>query len=149
MNLNRLKKVWAHWKENENYMEMLRYPVAGFSGFGADYLLFLLLLWLWGEEWYLLWKGIAFLAGLGVNYLLCVKFVFRRRPRQTPQQIGLFLLASVGALLLNWLLLHLAVELLQIPAAWANLPVSILVFAYNFWSKRLALTFLNGRHRKF
>ena len=74
--MNRLKKVWAHWKENENYMEMLRYPVAGFSGFGADYLLFLLLLWLWGEEWYLLWKGIAFLAGLGVNYLLCVKFVF-------------------------------------------------------------------------
>lgn len=148
MEQNLRKQRWTQWREKENYREMLRYPVAGFSGFAADYLLYLLLLWIFGDPWYLLWKSIAFLVGLWVNYLICVKFVFRQRPKQTPLQVGLFLLSGVGALLLNWLLLHLAVELLGISAGWANLPVSILIFAYNFWSKRLALTFLDRRQNK-
>ena len=135
--------------EKENYRELLRYPVAGISGFAVDYLLYLLLLWAFGEEWYLLWKGVAFLAGLAVNYLLCMTFVFRHRPKQTSFQIGLFLLAGVGALLLNWLLLHLAVEVLEIPAAWANLPVSIVVFVYNFWSKRMVFTLFRHHSDKY
>lgn len=142
------KVLWNKVRENENYREMLRYPVAGFLGFAADYLLYLLFLWLWGEQWYLLGKGIAFLGGLGVNYLLCVKFVFRRRAGRTSWQVGLFFLSALGALVLNWLLLHLAVELLSIPAAWANLPVSVLVFVYNFWSKRVSLTFFRRRPKK-
>lgn len=85
-----LHKTVKRLMKKENYRELLRYPVAGFSGFAVDYLLYLLLLWLFGEEWYLLWKGIAFLAGLGVNYLLCITFVFRRRSKQTSFQIGLF-----------------------------------------------------------
>ena len=144
-----MKDHWKRFAEKESIREMLRYPVAGLAGFFADYLLYLLLLWAFGEGWYLIWKGIAFLAGLGVNYVLCVRFVFRNRPKQTPLQITLFLLAGVGALLLNWLLLHLSVEQLGIPAAWANLPVSILVFVYNFWSKRLALALSHHYQDKF
>ena len=40
-----LHKTVKRLMKKENYRELLRYPVAGFSGFAVDYLLYLLLLY--------------------------------------------------------------------------------------------------------
>lgn len=65
-------------KTDRTWLQFLRYSLVGAAGFSVDYATLYLLTEWWGLH-YLLSAPPAFLAGLMVNYLLCISWVFCRR----------------------------------------------------------------------
>lgn len=133
---------------NDKLMELFRFCVAGGAGFVVDYLVYLAVLGIWGEQAYLWGKILGFTISVFVNYLLCLYYVFQGAQKQSPAQIAVFFGSSVIGLGLNALLIWVAVDLLGVPAWIANLPVVLIVMVWNYFMKRIAIYKMAGFGKK-
>ena len=89
---------------------------------------------------YLVAATIAFSAGLAVAYVLSTAFVFRGRAkyRAGGELLG-FLITGLVGLALNQALLFGFVDGFAIQVEIAKAPTAVLVFTYNFLSRRFFL----------
>jgi len=100
-----LPAIFARWllgpshllgKTNRTSSQLLRYVLAGSIGFALDCSILFLLAELFSLH-YLLAAPPAFLAGLSMNYALCVSWVFNRRSLDR-RWLEFIVFASLGAL---------------------------------------------------
>jgi putative flippase GtrA len=119
--------------------DLIKYGFASFAALALDYGLLLLLHNYYGLS-YLAAAAIGFSAGLGVIYILSVRYVFsgRRRLSTGPELLGFIVTGLIG-LLLNEALMSLFVEALRMSVPFAKAPTAGCVFMFNFLARRAML----------
>lgn len=116
-------------------LQALRYGVAAFSGFAADYLTLLLLKEIVGLH-YLVAVPFAFMVGIAVNYLVGVLFVFRRNGRSMRLELSMFLIVSISALAVTELSMYLLTDLASVDYRISRILTGVVTYLYNFFSRR-------------
>jgi putative flippase GtrA len=125
-------------------LQALRYGVAAFTGFAADYLVLLLLKEIFGMH-YLAAVPIAFTVGIAVNYLVGVLFVFRRGNRSMRLELSMFLIISLSALAVTEFNMYLLTDLLRVDYRISRILTGVVTYLYNFFTRR---TILYRNHRE-
>ena len=121
-------------------MQLFRYVVVGGVSFVVDYGLLYLLTERAGIH-YLLSATCSFLAGLTVNYLISIRWVFgRSRSGSRLTEFLLFGVIGVVGLLLNNLLLWLLTDGLQLHYMVSKLVTALLVLCWNFGGRKTVLS---------
>lgn len=119
-------------------VQALRYGVAAFGGFAADYAVLLAL-----KEWvglhYLVAVPLAFVAGIAVNYLIGVLFVFRRGRLTLGKELMLFVLISLLALVVTEGSMLLFTGLLRVDYRISRVISGGVTYLFNFFSRRMLL----------
>ena len=119
-------------------LQAIKYGATAFGGFVADYAVLLLL-----KEWvglhYLIAVPIAFLAGIAVNYLIGVWFVFRRGNLTLGKELLLFITISLLALAVTEGSMYLLTDLLRIDYRISRLISGVITYLFNFFSRRWIL----------
>ena len=119
-------------------IQAMKYGLAAFGGFLADYAVLLLL-----KEWvglhYLIAVPIAFTAGIAVNYLIGIWLVFQRGNLALGKELVLFVAISLGALLITEGSMYLLTDLLGIDYRVSRIISGVLTYLFNFSSRRLLL----------
>ena len=119
-------------------LQAIKYAAAAFGGFVADYAVLLLL-----KEWvglhYLIAVPIAFLAGIAVNYLIGVWFVFRRGNLSRGKELLLFLTISLLALAVTEGSMYLFTDLFRIDYRISRLISGVITYLFNFFSRRFLI----------
>ena len=119
-------------------LQAIKYGAAAFGGFVADYAVLLLL-----KEWvglhYLIAVPIAFLAGIAVNYLIGVWFVFRRGNLSIGKELLLFITISLLALAVTEGSMYLLTDLLRIDYRISRLISGVVTYLFNFFSRRFLI----------
>ncbi|HRX59041.1 MAG TPA: GtrA family protein [Eubacteriales bacterium] len=135
---NQKRKLTDIRKDTRLLTQALRYGAAAFLGFAADYAVLLML-----KEWlglhYLLAVPIAFLVGVGVNYLVGVLFVFCRGNWSRGLELSLFLLISLLALAVTELSMYLLTDALGIDYRISRIVAGVVTYLFNFFSRRWLL----------
>ena len=124
-------------------VQALRYAVAAFSGFAADYGA-LLLLKEWAGLHYLVAVPIAFVIGLAVNYLIGIWLVFRRGNLTLGGELLIFIVISLLALALTEGTMFALTDLLRVDYRISRIASGASTYLFNFFSRRLLL-YKNGK----
>ena len=119
--------------------EIIRYLIIGGTAFVFDYGTLLLLNKAFGMN-YLVAATIAFIIGIGVNYLGSIFFVFQVRSQQNVHiERSLFLLIGILGLLINDGMLYLLTGKMMIPVEYSKLITQIVVLFWNFAARKILL----------
>ncbi|MCL5005358.1 MAG: GtrA family protein [Acidobacteria bacterium] len=129
----------GRWTGSGVRREFARYVVVGGFAFVCDAsTLFSLTQFL--KVNYLISGVVGFILGVGVNYLLCRKWVFqRRRLKNTPAEMTIFTLIGVFGLSLNETILWTFQARLGIYYLFAKGVSGVVVFMWNFGARKLVL----------
>jgi putative flippase GtrA len=130
-----LQKVFLYASSTE----FLRYFWAGSLTFLADFLLLIVLTELVGINY--LWSNLAAVSvGMVLGYLLCITWVFQnRRYTRVVLEFPLFVLICIAGILLNETLLWACVEFGKTHYLVAKVIVTVFVFVFNFFLKKMIL----------
>lgn len=119
-------------------VQAIKYGLAAFGGFLADYAALLAL-----KEWfglhYLIAVPIAFTIGIAVNYLIGIWVVFRRGNLPLLRELILFVMISLLALGITEGSMYLLTDLLRIDYRISRLISGVLTYLFNFFSRRFVL----------
>ena len=119
-------------------IQAMKYGLAAFGGFLADYAVLLLL-----KEWvglhYLIAVPIAFTAGIAVNYLIGIWLVFQRGNLTLGKELLLFVVISLVALLITEGSMYLLTDLLGIDYRVSRIISGVLTYLFNFFTRRFLL----------
>ena len=122
--------------------QFLRYLVTGGFAFVADFGLFALCLYGFGWH-YLLANLVGLVAGLVLNYLMSVLWVFTACKRILKTQKGiefvLFALVGIAGVGINQVLMYLMVDGLGINEMVSKMIAAVLVLMWNFGARKLML----------
>ena len=128
-------------------VQALRYAVAAFGGFVADYGTLLLL-----KEWiglhYLVAVPIAFVVGLAVNYCIGIFFVFQRGTLLLRHELALFLLISLLALALTEGTMYVLTGLLRVDYRISRIVSGAITYLFNFFMRRSVLYRAEGERKQ-
>jgi putative flippase GtrA len=130
------------FKNNKYYplaVQFLRYVAVGGVAFIIDFLVLTGALDL-GLH-YILATVVAFIAGLLVNYCLCVLWVWSGTQARSFKDVFIFALIGVGGLLLTVALMWLAVDVLLWDVRISKIIIAILVLLWNFGLRRIFVFF--------
>ena len=120
------------------FLQALRYGVAAFGGFAADYGA-LLLLKEWAGLHYLIAVPIAFVVGLAVNYLIGRWIVFQRSEKKLGQELILFVFISLVALAITEGCMFLFTDLIKVDYRVSRLIAGVVTYLFNFFMRRWVL----------
>lgn len=119
-------------------VQAIKYGLAAFGGFAADYAVLLVL-----KEWvglhYLAAVPLAFLAGIAVNYLIGIWFVFRRGDLSIGRELLLFVTISLLALAITEGNMYLFTDLLRVDYRISRLVSGVVTYLFNFFSRRFVI----------
>ena len=119
-------------------VQAMRYAVAAFGGFAADYCTLLAL-----KEWigihYLVAVPIAFVVGLAVNYLIGIWFVFQRGRLSLRKELLLFVVISLTALAVTEGSMYALTDLLRIDYRISRIVSGVITYLFNFFMRRTVL----------
>jgi len=87
----------------------------------------------------LLSSMISFCVSVSVNYLLSMSFVFKGKGESRVKEFAVFVLLSVGGLLLNQLILWAGVEFTRIHYLIIKFVAMVIVPVYNFITRKIFL----------
>lgn len=118
-----------------NYVQLLKFAVAGAIGAAIEICLFIYLVDFL-EVYYLTANLIAISAAIIVNYIISQKWVFDGGRYSKRLEFTIFIVVSMFALLLNQLLMWYFVESLVIDDKISKLLAIGLVAAVNFFAKK-------------
>lgn len=125
-------------KSDRISIQAIKYGLAAFGGFLADYAA-LLALKEWAGLHYLLAVPLAFLVGIAINYLIGVWIVFQRGNTSLAKELTLFLAISLLALAITEGSMYLLTDILQIDYRISRLISGVLTYLFNFLSRRYVL----------
>jgi putative flippase GtrA len=134
---NEVKRVNA-LKSDRISIQAIKYGLAAFGGFLADYAA-LVLLKEWAGMHYLLAVPLAFLVGIAVNYLIGIWLVFQRGNLPLGKELLLFLTISFIALAITEGSMYLLTDILQIDYRISRLISGVVTYLFNFLSRRYVL----------
>ena len=119
-------------------VQAMRYAVAAFGGFAADYCTLLAL-----KEWigihYLVAVPIAFVVGLAVNYLIGIWFVFQRGRLSLRKELLLLVVISLTALAVTEGSMYALTDLLRIDYRISRIVSGVITYLFNFFMRRTVL----------
>ena len=117
--------------------QILKFGVVGGIAFVIDYgILFLLAKVIGLNE--LISAAISFIISLTFNYFLSTKWVFEAK-KQTPKEVIIFVLLSVGGVGINEVLIYLGTKKLGIDVMIVKLFATAIVMVYNFITRKLII----------
>lgn len=120
-------------------IQLFRYGFVGGGAFLADYGTLFLLTEYVGVP-YLLSAAIAFVAGLVVNYLLSISWVFNQNRSDKPAKEFLFFtIIGVIGLLFNELIMYVATDLCHLHYMLSKIISTAIVFFWNFFARKVLL----------
>jgi putative flippase GtrA len=89
---------------------------------------------------YLLAAPVGFALGLGLIYLLSVRWVFAERRLANPRlEFAVFALIGIAGMGINELVIYAGVDLFALGYEQAKLASAAVVFCFNFVSRKLLL----------
>ena len=110
----------------------IRYLFVGGAATVVDWTVFAIFA-VWLELNYLLVGGLGFLLAAGVNYWLCVRFIYSSGARFPRREEILAVYAASGiGLILHALILLVAFEYLELPKMVCKVLATFLVLFWNF-----------------
>ena len=119
-------------------VQALRYAIAAFGGFAADYCTLLAL-----KEWlgihYLVAVPIAFVVGLAVNYLIGIWLVFQRGRISLQKELLLFTVISLLALAVTEGTMYALTDLLRVDYRISRVVSGAITYLFNFLMRRTVL----------
>jgi len=119
--------------------DLIRYGVVGLVAFLADFTTLYLFKTFLNLN-YLIAAGVAFVAGLSVNYLLSIKWVFNyRKIKNVRFELLVFGMIGLFGLLINELVMYVCTGLLLLYFLYSKVFATIIVFAWNFGVRRAML----------
>lgn len=119
-------------------LQALRYGIAAFGGFAADYGA-LILFKEWAGLHYLVAVPIAFVIGLAVNYLIGRWIVFQRSEKKLGQELILFVCISLVALAITEGCMFLFTDLIRVDYRFSRLISGVVTYLFNFLMRRWVL----------
>ena len=126
--------------------ETAKYFLASVAALAVDYGL-LLGLTEFAHLHYLVSAGLGFVAGLALNYVLSVQFVFRERRLESRRlEFAGFMLIGLAGLALNEVLMKVFVEHAGLGYALAKIPATGVGFIFNFGMRRVFLFTKTQKH---
>lgn len=118
-----------------------RFALVGLASLAVEYILLILLVE-WCGMHYLAATSASFLAGVAVNYLLSVRFVFAHRDDiSRRREFTIFAILSAVGLAMNGLYMFVGVQLLNMGYQLMKAVSTFFVTWYNYFSRR---RFLGG-----
>lgn len=167
-----ISRMWqernAEGTTSARLWEFFKFCVAGCTGFLIDFGLLHLLCNIWGMQ-PLAANAISFTISVVVNYLMCAFWVFRGSQKRSTLTAAAFILTSLIGLGFNELLMFLFLNVLgsvaairdmvtraitlvaapdgveEIRVLAAKAITTILVFIWNYFSKRKVLTYKKNK----
>ena len=119
-------------------VQALRYAIAAFGGFAADYCTLLAL-----KEWlgihYLVAVPIAFVVGLAVNYLIGIWLVFQRGRISLQKELLLFTVISLLALAVTEGTMYALTDLVRLDYRISRIVSGAITYLFNFFMRRTVL----------
>ena len=119
-------------------IQAIKYGLAAFGGFLADYAV-LLLLKEWAGLHYLIAVPIAFTVGIAVNYVIGIWLVFQRGNLSLGKELFLFVVISLSALALTEGSMYLLTDLFWIDYRISRVISGVLTYLFNFFTRRFLL----------
>ena len=120
-------------------VQVFRFGIVGVICFVIDYGLMALLTEVF-SVYYLLSCGISFTLSTVVNYLLSMRYVFRRgNAYGRKTEFVIFVVMSLVGLGLTELLMLLFSDVLHVHYLISKIVVTVIVMAYNFVTRKLVL----------
>lgn len=120
-------------------VDLVKYGAASGGALALDAGTLLLLNKAFGVN-YLVAAAIGFTAGLGLIYVLSVRYVFGdNRPLRPSQEAAGFVVTGLIGLLLNEVLMEAFVDHVGLSVAIAKIPTAGVVFLFNFTARRTLL----------
>jgi putative flippase GtrA len=137
-----IKKLRNRFPRKSLAGQFLRYMVTGGFAFVADFGLFALCLYAFGWH-YLLANLVGLVAGLVLNYLMSILWVFTACKRILKTKKGiefvLFALVGIAGVGINQVLMYLMVDGLGINEMVSKMIAAVLVLMWNFGARKLML----------
>lgn len=135
----KMQQLFSIGKSNKLTIQLARYMIVGGLSFIVDFVL----LYYFTEVLlinYLISAAISFTIGVGVNYLLSIFWVFKKR-NVANRLNEFFIFTAIGAigLLFNELFLWLFTDLLTTHYLLSKVFAAILIFLWNFFARRYIL----------
>ena len=87
----------------------------------------------------LLSSAISFCVSVVVNYILSMAFVFKSKNQDKVKEIVIFVLLSIGGLLLNQLILWIGITFTPVYYLVVKLFALVIVPIYNFITRKIFL----------
>ena len=116
--------------------QFMAYASVGAAAFAIDFFC-LYALTEWAHWYYLLSASVAFLAGLVMNYLLCISWVFDFRRIANPRhEFAVFGAIGIAGLLLNALLLFVLTDIAGLHYLASKIVAAGFILAFNFGLRR-------------
>ena len=84
-------------------------------------------------------SAIAFCVSVIANYILSMMFVFRGSENGKVKEFLVFLILSIGGLLLNQIIMWIGTEILTAYYLWAKIFALVFVPIYNFVTRKIFL----------
>ena len=119
-------------------LQLLKFGVVGVIAALVDVGVPVFLKELLGME-VLLSSAISFCVSVTVNYLLSMAFVFKGKEQSKLKEFVLFVLLSIGGLLLNQLILWVGVSFTSVYYLVVKIFAMVIVPVYNFITRKLFL----------
>lgn len=120
--------------------QIMRFGVVGVISFLVDYGI-LYVLTEKANIYYLLSAGISFTVSVVINYLLSMSWVFKsnKKKRGKKEEFIIFIVLSLGGLLLNQVMMYVFVDYMNVYYLLAKIVATAIVMIYNFTSRKLIL----------
>ncbi len=93
-------------------------------------------------------SAIAFSVSVIANYILSMLFVFQGGKTGKAQEFLIFLLLSIGGLLLNQLVMWFGTDVLDVYYLWVKISACVVVPIYNFITRKIFLERKEDRSTK-
>lgn len=119
--------------------QFLRYVAVGGIAFIIDFLVLNGALAL--AQHYIVATSVAFMAGLLVNYCLCVLWVWNGTQARSFKDVFIFSLIGVGGLLLTLGLMWLAVDVFSWDVRISKISIAAVVLLWNFGLRKIFVFF--------
>lgn len=84
-------------------------------------------------------SAVSFAASVVVNYLLSMLFVFKSNKNNKITEFVIFVLLSIGGLLINQFVMWLGTEVYSLYYLWVKIFACVLVPVYNFITRKILL----------
>ena len=85
----------------------------------------------------LLSSALSFSVSVVANYYLSMRFVFKGKDTNKTKEFVVFVILSIGGLLLNQFIMWLGTEVMSIYYMWVKLSAVIFVPIYNFVTRKI------------
>ncbi|MEA4870237.1 MAG: GtrA family protein [Christensenella sp.] len=129
----------THFRDDRRlFFQALRYGLAAFGGFAADYLT-LLMLKEWAQMHYLAAVPAAFLVGLVVNYLIGRWLVFPRAGMGLHRELLIFAAISLLALAVTEGSMFCLTDLAGLDYRISRVLSGVITYLFNFFARRIIL----------